>query len=416
MCCGRQRNERGWSRVTSRHAARRKRSHRPRIDKSGLDAAPRHDLASQPPPAASNRARLSGQKLPCAGQRLPGGEDSALFGTRSLAPTGRSASVAVLRTFLTMVGLSVFWLASGWPYGSVAMLLATVFAGIMATVPNPVGAVLNAVISQGVGMLAAFVVTFWILPRCDGFPMLIMATLPFFLVGLYLQTRVGKLASFGLGYTVGLAFTVVLGNPMVYAPEVFVNTVIAQLFGYGFSGAMFLVIPSLVGTAWQRRRQLRQLRQQVVRAATEPLSGDLMHSFESISRDLFEQVVAHTKPDSRDSRDLLAWALSVHDSGRALIELRQVLAANPVPATVAAVTRQAVQDVARLYANPDATRWQQADQAMSAAIAAAAAAQTEAHVGIRRVLLRLYQLRSGLRDDESALAAYQNTPEPARAT
>ncbi|CAM5255898.1 FUSC family protein [Rhodanobacter lindaniclasticus] len=326
------------------------------------------------------------------------------------------ASVAVLRTFLTMVGLSVFWLASGWPYGSVAMLLATVFAGIMATVPNPVGAVLNAVISQGVGMLAAFVVTFWILPRCDGFPMLIMATLPFFLVGLYLQTRVGKLASFGLGYTVGLAFTVVLGNPMVYAPEVFVNTVIAQLFGYGFSGAMFLVIPSLVGTAWQRRRQLRQLRQQVVRAATEPLSGDLMHSFESISRDLFEQVVAHTKPDSRDSRDLLAWALSVHDSGRALIELRQVLAANPVPATVAAVTRQAVQDVARLYANPDATRWQQADQAMSAAIAAAAAAQTEAHVGIRRVLLRLYQLRSGLRDDESALAAYQNTPEPARAT
>ncbi|WP_449421931.1 FUSC family protein [Rhodanobacter lindaniclasticus] len=324
--------------------------------------------------------------------------------------------MAVLRTFLTMVGLSVFWLASGWPYGSVAMLLATVFAGIMATVPNPVGAVLNAVISQGVGMLAAFVVTFWILPRCDGFPMLIMATLPFFLVGLYLQTRVGKLASFGLGYTVGLAFTVVLGNPMVYAPEVFVNTVIAQLFGYGFSGAMFLVIPSLVGTAWQRRRQLRQLRQQVVRAATEPLSGDLMHSFESISRDLFEQVVAHTKPDSRDSRDLLAWALSVHDSGRALIELRQVLAANPVPATVAAVTRQAVQDVARLYANPDATRWQQADQAMSAAIAAAAAAQTEAHVGIRRVLLRLYQLRSGLRDDESALAAYQNTPEPARAT
>jgi len=325
------------------------------------------------------------------------------------------AAVTVLRTFLTMIGLSVFWLASGWPYGSVAMLLATVFAGLMATAPNPVGAVVSAVMSQGLGMLMAFVITFVVLPRCDGFPMLVAATLPFLLVGLYLQALGGRLASFGVGYTVGLAFTVTLGNPMVYAPETFVNTVIAQLFGYGFSGAMFLLIPSLVGSAWQRTRQMRQLRQQVVRAATEPLSGDLMHRFESVSRDLFEQVVTHTRPDSKDSRDLLAWSLTVHDSGRAMIELRQVLNANPVPATVAAATRQAVQDVARLYGNPDAARWRQADQATSSAIAAAAAAQAEAHAGVRRVLLRLHQLRSGLRDDESALAAYQNAAEPAHA-
>ena len=317
------------------------------------------------------------------------------------------AAVAVLRTFLTMIGLSVFWLASGWPYGSTAMLLATVFAGLMATAPNPVGAVVDAVFSQGVGMVTAFVLTFWVLPNCDGFPMLVVATLPFLLVGLYLQTLGGKLAPFGMGYTVGLAFTLVLGNLMVYDPAVFMNTVIAQLFGYGFSGAAFVVIPTLVGTAWQRARQMRQLRQQVVRAATMPMSDGLMHGFESISRDLFEQVVTHTRPDSRASRDLLAWALTAHDSGLALIELRQVLASNPVPDAVAAPTRQAVQDVARLYGNPDAARWRQADQSLSTAISAAAAAQTEAHVGIRHVLLRLYQLRSGLRDDESALAAYQ---------
>lgn len=317
------------------------------------------------------------------------------------------AAVAVLRTFLTMISLSVFWLASGWPYGSTAMLLATVFAGLMATSPNPVGAVVDAVISQGIGMVAAFVLTFWILPSCDGFPMLIIGTLPFLLVGLYLQTLGGKLAAFGTGYTVGLAFTLVLGNPMIYAPAAFVNTVIAQLFGYGFSGAMFMVMPGLVGTAWQRARQMRQLRQLVVRVATAPLSGDLMHGFESISRDLFEQVVAHTRPDSQVSRDLLAWSLTVHDSGRALIELRQVLAGNPVPDAVAVLVRQAVQGVAQLYDSPDAVRWRQADQSLSTAIRAAAAAQTEAHVGIRRVLLWLYQLRSALRDDESALAAYQ---------
>jgi uncharacterized membrane protein YccC len=327
------------------------------------------------------------------------------------------AAVAVLRTFLTMIGLSVFWLASGWPYGSTAMLLATVFAGLMATAPNPVGAVVNAVLSQGVGMAAAFVLTFWILPGCDGFPMLVVAMLPFLLVGLYLQTLGGKLAPFGVGYTVGLAFTLVLGNPMVYDPAMFMNTVIAQLFGYGFSGAAFVVIPTLVGTAWQRTRQMRQLRQQVVRAATMPLSDGLMHDFESISRDLFEQVVTHTKPDSQASRDLLAWALTVHDSGRALIELRQVLADNPVPDAVAVPTRQAVQDVARLYDAPDPARWRQADQAVSTAITAAAAVQSEAHDGVRRVLLRLHQLRSGLRDDESALAAYQSAAtEPAHAT
>src|SRR5690348_6593667 len=36
------------------------------------------------------------------------------------------AAVAVLRTFLTMLALSAFWLASGWAFGGSAMLLATI--------------------------------------------------------------------------------------------------------------------------------------------------------------------------------------------------------------------------------------------------------------------------------------------------
>ena len=95
-----------------------------------------------------------------------------------------------------------------------------------------------------------------------------------------------------------------------------------------------MVLPGVTGTRWQRARQLRLLREQVTLAASAPLEG-LAWRFESVSRDLLQQVVAHTRPDSDESRHLLAWALAVQESGRAVIELRQDLSSNALPADAA---------------------------------------------------------------------------------
>ncbi|RDD82419.1 FUSC family protein [Dyella tabacisoli] len=322
-------------------------------------------------------------------------------------------AIAVLRTFLTMTTLSTLWILSGWSFGAGAMLLATIFSGLYAAAAHPVTATVKTWCGYALGILAAFVTTFFLLPGSDGFVMLIAASMPLLLIGPYLITR-NTLPGVGVGYTLGFVYILALKNPMVYDPEHFFNDAISQLVGLGMTGVAFVFVPAVTGTGWQRRRQLQQLRRQVVLAATDPLEG-LLYRFESINRDLFQQVVAHTRPGSDESRSLLAWALSVHECGRAVIELRQDLLHSELPPSVHREVQAAVAAMAQLYDAPDAARWLRAEQAVEQAIVATV--QDSSHASCRPVLLQLHLLRSALRDDESALAVYI-TPavEPVHAT
>jgi hypothetical protein len=90
-----------------------------------------------------------------------------------------------------------------------------------------------------------------------------------------------------------------------------------------------------------------------------------------------------------------------------VIELREDLSGNALPADARAAAAGALDAVARLYRAPDAARWQAADAAVLEAIRAAPHG-----VAARR---HLYQLRSALRDEESPLGAYMPPPEAADA-
>ena len=315
------------------------------------------------------------------------------------------AAIAVLRTFFTMVTLSTFWLASGWAFGASAMLLATIFSGLLAASPNPVSAATQTLYGYAAGMLGAFLVVFWLMPGSDGFLSLIAVSAAFLLIGPYLSTR-DTLPGVGAGYTLGFVYILALKNPMVYDPTHFFNDAIAQVAGLALSGIAFVFVPAVTGTGWQRGRQLRRLRELVALAASAPLEG-LAWRFESVSRDLFQQMVMHTRPGSAESRSLLAWGLAVQESGRAVLELRQDLAdGHRVPMAVCDVITLALQAVARLYRQPDAVQWREADAAVRTAIVAAAA--------MPAVRQHLYQLRSALHDDESPLASYvpSSIPSP----
>ena len=324
-------------------------------------------------------------------------------------------AIAVVRTFLTMITLSVFWLWSGWPFGPSAMLLATIFSGLLATSPTPLAATANTWIGYAVGMAAAYAVVFWLMPGSDGFMMLFLVTAPLLSIGPYLTTRNATLPGIGAGYTLGFVYILALKNPMVYSPEHFFNDAIASLFGLMMSGAAFMVIPTVIGTAWLRRRQLAQLRRQVTMAATAPLQG-LVYGFESVNRDLFHQIVQFTPQGSAESRDLLAWGLAVHETGRAIIELRQDMQHADLPPPLIESMQAAVDALARLYDEPDATRWRAADFAVDHALTLTMHTLPQARASCQPAMAHLLQLRTALRDDESALAPYiTKAPETAHA-
>ena len=319
------------------------------------------------------------------------------------------ALLAFFRTTATMLVLGAFWVATDWPMGANAMLLGTIFAGLFATAAN--AARLTSTLMGGylVGLVAAYVCQFMVMARMDGYALLVAAVLPFFVVGPYLVSR-PRLSTIGLGYTMGLVTVLAITSPTVYDPQRFFNDALSQLVALGAAAASFLLLPPVVGTAWLRRRQMAALRAQVRLAAQAPLLG-LRHRFESTNSDLVHQVVAHTAPGSEESRSLLAWALAVNETGRALIQLRQDLVRQSLPSSLRRQVDAAVAALASFFEQPSRQAWAQADAALVAAITAAQ--DGDDAVAVAPVLRHLRLVRLAMVDDHSVMAPYIGAMQPA---
>ena len=278
------------------------------------------------------------------------------------------AGLAMLRTTLTLLALGAFWIASAWPMGSSAIAIATAFAGLFASAPNPTAIVYRTLIGYATGLFAGFICVFFVLTRMDGYLLLVVGSAPFLMAGLAMMAR-PSVAAIGMGYSISFAFILSLSNRMVFDPTQFINQSIAQIVGIAAAAIAFIGMPAAIGSRWLRRRQLERLRRQVVLAARAPLAG-LLARFESVNHDLFNQIVAQTPPASDDSRDLVAWTLAVHETGRALIHLRFDMARGPLPTEVGRPVTLAIGALAELYEYPDAAGYIRARDALAVAIGA----------------------------------------------
>ncbi|MDX1803073.1 MAG: FUSC family protein [Alcanivorax sp.] len=299
------------------------------------------------------------------------------------------ALLAGLRVVTVMLAMAAFWLATAWPHGATAMLLTAIFSGLFASAPNPGAMVRNITLGFAIGMSLAFVCLFFVLSRMDGFALMVSGVVPFLLPGLYLMARPWR-PGLGMGWVLGFVYILNLNNGMTFDPVFFVNEALSQMAGVLVVGVMFSLFGNASASLWLRQRLLQRLRDQVARAGQAPLPG-LKARFESASRDLLMQMVMHA---GGGDRRLLGWALAVHETGRALIDVRERLAdqARPYPAVMAAVTA-----LARLYQAPDDTRYRQAVACLSTALDDSPAA----------LLAPLHLLRLALLDDDSVLADYR---------
>jgi uncharacterized membrane protein YccC len=310
------------------------------------------------------------------------------------------AALATVRATITMSALAIFWIASAWPLGISAMLIATVFAGLLASAPHPLQATKATLTGYIVGMSGAFLCVFFVLTHMDGYLLLIAGTAPFLMIGLLMIAR-PSLTATGVGYCIGFIYLLALKNPMVFDPINSMNDMVAQVFAFGAVATAFIIVPPIFGTRWLYRRQLQQLRRQVSVAAEAPLPG-LRVRFESVNHDLFSQIVAQTAPGSDDSRSLLELALAVQETGRALIELRTEMLTQALPVDIHASITTAIAAFALFFEMPDTPRYVQAEKALAVAVS-----NVRERVVAGRLLDYLHLLHLSLIDKESVFAAFK---------
>ncbi|MEJ2654725.1 MAG: FUSC family protein [Acidihalobacter sp.] len=304
------------------------------------------------------------------------------------------AGLAAVRAGGVIAAMGVFWYLTAATFGAWALLLAAIFSSLLAGAPNPFAAMRNMALGTTAGIVAAFVLQFMILPHMDGFTLWAASMLPFMLVGFYLYTR-PSLPGIGTGFIVTVSLMLMQVDAMNFSAVDYFDSALSQFVGMMGALAGFIVFVGAYGSRWLQARLRRKLRLQVVRACREPLP-DLLGRFESASRDVLIQIAGLTPPGSDASRRLLAFALSVQETGRALIELRQDIA--DAGERSMELSMRALDGVAALYASPDPARYRVALAAVVAAIDATPHDAPE--------MAHLHLIRLALLDAGSVPSAY----------
>jgi len=334
--------------------------------------------------------------------RLP---DSVRFASRT------DPAVALLtgvRAMTVILLVAAFWIASAWPYGATAVMMAAITSALFAPAPDPALALKTGLLGVIVGFVAAFLCKFFVLTSLHGIGLLLVGMFPFLLVGPYLSLN-PKLAVTGLGYSTMFCFTVSPANKMVYDPAQFINFGSALALGVATGAVIFATFVPVTG-GWVKRRTARMLREQVEIACSRRLSH-LGSRFESATRDLLQRIAARPNPQDIHDREALGWLFLVLEIGRAVIELRRDAASIPLPQPVSTCIQETLKRLERLFKQPNVHNHSAALQAagqtikeiLSASVREGVAEETVA--ALRRMLASLHLIRSSLLDEESILEA-----------
>lgn len=163
-----------------------------------------------------------------------------------------------VRAACAIVISGAFWLATGWNQGDMMLLVVAPYCALLATAGNPAAGAQAFIKGTVLAVPAAFVCAFGILPRIEGFPLLVVALALFWMPGIY-ATSVPKTALAGLAYLV--AFNTLTGatNPFRPDVELFLNQSVAWVLATFLTLLTFrLILPGNLATdATRLRRTIR---------------------------------------------------------------------------------------------------------------------------------------------------------------
>lgn len=235
------------------------------------------------------------------------------------AMVGSSAFVAVL-------ACSAIWMATAWPQGSTATMMAATICALIGIRDEPVRPAQQFLVMSIAGSVLAMVYLFVVLPRVDGFVPLTLVLAPVYLpLAMCLQQppRAARVMPLALN---SLAL---IGLDQTFTADIagFVNGAVALNIGIGVA-VIVLRFGRSLGVEWEVERVMQAVRRDLARlAAGDPTLGRA--AFESRMHDrvamLFPRLAGAEPPLSARLSDVLV-ALRV---GINLLLLRDATAALP---------------------------------------------------------------------------------------
>lgn len=274
-----------------------------------------------------------------------------------------------VRTAVVVGAVSCFWIATDWPSGGMAVIGAALTCALTSSAPNPAKLALQMSVGAACATVAGYLVTCYVYPAIDGFPLLCAMLAPVLAVGVFFASR-AKTAGYGVGFTVFFCLLAAPDNVVVYAPDLLINNGVAIVVA---------MLVTTVGAAvifpaqmpWLTKRIESDLRSQVALACTSSLTG-LAHRFQSSTHDLMHQLRMLLPKRSRRHRNALRWMLVTLEVGHATIDLRSEIDratyANNVHTSWKPSLDRVTQDLAQLFEQPDKAHVERTQTSVGAAM------------------------------------------------
>jgi uncharacterized membrane protein YccC len=182
------------------------------------------------------------------------------------------ALLSALAAFIAIVLASAIWIATAWPDGSSAPMMAAVGSSFFAVQDDPAAQIVDLANAGIIGAIGAGVYLFAVLPMATSFEMLALALAPALILCALLMTQ-PRTALIGLGTAV-VGFTLLaLQNSYTGDFAAFANSATAVIAGVWIAAIVTRLVRS-VGGAWSARRLRRINRRSLAAAAVAHGSQD----------------------------------------------------------------------------------------------------------------------------------------------
>ncbi|HIE1874871.1 TPA: FUSC family protein [Pseudomonas aeruginosa] len=222
---------------------------------------------------------------------------------------------------LALLGLSIYWIYTAWPAASGAMLLAAVVCSLFANRDNAVAIGLSFLRGIVYAIPAAMLVSQWLLPQWNGFPLLCLAMgVPLFFatLGMAVPVTAGTATSFAIHFIVLVAPR----NQMDYDLATLLNSAQGVLIGVGFAVVIFRLLTLRPG--WLTRRLLDATCVDLGRLTRRPLA-QAENWFGGRMADRLLRLARHANLLPEQERRRWDDGLLALDLGNELIHLRACL-------------------------------------------------------------------------------------------